>query len=54
MTEECFVCNKNLEESNPKYVLKTLSMVGYISNLYCSKKCFITYLKKKFKLEKWE
>jgi len=52
---KCEYC-KGLIESNPKYVLKVLTGLGYEDYDFHNLDCFLRYILKKFKrkLKKWE
>ena len=47
--EMCAYCKEDLTDSNAKYILEELSMIGYITSRLCSKECLIKYIYKKFK-----
>ena len=47
--EICTTCEKDLNMTNPKYVLKELTGVGYVDEKFCTTKCFIKFIIKNFK-----
>jgi len=49
MTEECEFCKEDLSKSNPKFVLRELTSVGYTELDFCRKDCIVGYIVKKFR-----
>jgi hypothetical protein len=49
---KCKTC-KNKIESNAKFILEEHTMAGYLPERFCTRNCFVEYVKKKFKLMKW-
>ena len=48
----CLICKK-VKKQDPRFVLMVKTMMGYDNYKFCSKKCLIKYLEKKYKLLKW-
>jgi len=48
MKEYCKTCKEEL--TNPKFILRELTSLGYLDTKFCSNKmCFVKYIVKKFK-----
>lgn len=47
MKINCEICKKELD--NPGFILQELTILGYEEKNFCSVKCFLEYVLKKFK-----
>lgn len=47
--EKCHFCRRDMSKDNAKYILQQLTMVGYVSYDFCSNKCLLNYIFKKFR-----
>jgi len=46
--KECEICEAETGFTNPKFTLQELTILGYEEKDFCSKKCFIKYIIKRF------
>jgi len=51
MTQKCAnkQCKQTLEDRNPVIILRLASMLGFEDYDFCSQKCFIEFVKYKFR-----
>ena len=47
MDNKCETCNSEL--SNPIFILRELTNIGYLDYEFCNVKCLLTYIIKRFK-----
>jgi len=47
MKDKCYTCEEKI--INPKYIFQESTMVGLFPFDFCSKKCFLKFIFKKFK-----
>jgi len=45
----CEQCEEDLSNTNPKFVLEQIGILGYEEFKFCSKKCFIKNILKEFR-----
>jgi len=49
--EICEWCKEDISGKNARFIFKPLTIIGYQELEFCSKKCFINFVCKKFKLK---